>query len=89
MNADGYGQTRITINPEVIGNPIGLPIGSKITFTSDREQLRNPEIYVMNADGSGQTRLTYHSSGGRYFNDNPAWSPDGSKIAFHLQQRPS
>jgi TolB protein len=34
------------------------------------------EIYVMNADGTGQTRLT--TEGGSF----PAWSPNGSKIAF-------
>ena len=35
-------------------------------------------IYVMNANGSGQTKLT---NGGAYHFD-PAWSPDGRKIAF-------
>ncbi len=32
----------------------------------------------MNADGSGQKRLAYHISGG----EDPAWSPDGQRIAF-------
>jgi uncharacterized repeat protein (TIGR01451 family) len=36
------------------------------------------EIYVMNPDGSGRTRLTTNSAADYY----PAWSPDGSKIAF-------
>ena len=36
------------------------------------------EIYVMNADGSVQTSLTYNLAG----ESAPAWSPDGSKIAF-------
>ena len=36
-------------------------------------------IYVMNRDGSQQTRLTDHASGDYW----PAWSPDGSRIAFH------
>ena len=32
----------------------------------------------MGADGSGQTRLTSNSA----WNDEPSWSPDGSKIVF-------
>jgi Tol biopolymer transport system component len=32
----------------------------------------------MNADGSGQTRLNDHPA----FDDHPAWSPGGSRIAF-------
>jgi TolB protein len=36
------------------------------------------EIYVMNADGSGQTNLTKNPA----FDSAPAWSPDGTRIAF-------
>jgi Tol biopolymer transport system component len=38
----------------------------------------DPEIYVIEPDGTGATQLTNNSS----FDGNPAWSPDGSKIAF-------
>ncbi|WP_158296637.1 TolB family protein [Nocardioides albidus] len=52
----------------------------RIAFASARDG--NWEIYVMNADGSGQTRLTFDgaSDGG------PAWSPDGTRIAFQRIQ---
>jgi dipeptidyl aminopeptidase/acylaminoacyl peptidase len=38
----------------------------------------NTEIYTVNSDGTGETRLT----GSARTDDVPAWSPDGSKIAF-------
>ena len=43
---------------------------------SDRDG--NSEIYVMNVDGTGLTRLTDDPAVDVY----PAWSPDGSRIAF-------
>src|SRR5437667_6655635 len=36
----------------------------------------------MNVDGSGQTRLTVNTASDRLAPLNPAWSPDGTKIAF-------
>ena len=36
------------------------------------------DIYLMNADGSNVTRLTDNSAD----DSEPAWSPDGSRIAF-------
>ncbi len=36
------------------------------------------DIYVMNADGSGKRKLTHNAR----YNAEPAWSPDGRKIAF-------
>jgi TolB protein len=56
-------------------------MNGKLVFWSVREganQEESPELYVMNADGSGQTQLTTKPG----FENYPAWSPDGSKIAF-------
>ena len=67
------------------------PDGTKIVFTSDpaADYLGVPlpgnpfnyptkEIFVINADGTGLTQLTLNS----YEERGPAWSPDGSRIAF-------
>jgi WD40-like Beta Propeller Repeat len=42
----------------------------------------NPEIYSMDADGGNQTRLTHDPVLAPAFDVAPAWSPDGSKLAF-------
>jgi TolB protein len=63
------------------------PDGTQIAFISDRDGDVMaygdvvglvPEVYVMNADGTGQTNLTNNPTA----DDEPAWSPDGSEIAF-------
>jgi Tol biopolymer transport system component len=48
----------------------------KIAFASNREG--NFEIYTINSDGSDQVRLTNNPGVDNY----PAWSPDGTMIAF-------
>ena len=60
----------------MIGAPRIHRMGPKIAFASGRGG--SQEIYIMNTDGSEQIRLTDTMG----FNDNPSYSPDGSKIAF-------
>ena len=93
INVDGSNQTNLTNNPAHDDAPAWSPDGTKIAFVSDRNG--NKEIYVMNADGSNPTDLIYSfptenspkawSSGVTtifHSEDYPAWSPDGTKIAF-------
>src|SRR5688500_6715507 len=83
MNADGTGQTNLSANAASDSSPAFSPDGTKIVFSSNRTANFEAEIFVMNIDGSAQTRLTFFGNP----NSNPqagdpAFSPDGTKIAF-------
>ncbi|MGA9595509.1 MAG: Ig-like domain-containing protein, partial [Acidimicrobiia bacterium] len=53
----------------------------KIAFLSTALEA-NPNILVMNDDGSGRTNLTTDGIGFDNVVSSPAWSPDGSRVAF-------
>src|SRR3990172_2758918 len=85
MNADGSGLTRLT-NPGYSHHwPAWSRDGTKIVFERhsgfDTEGEVNPvpNIYVISADGSGLRRLTRT---GEAEDHGPAWSPDGTTLAF-------
>lgn len=66
-NADGSGLTVLTHGTSPRWSPDG-----RIAFAN------GGEVYVMNADGSGLINLTNNPG----YDQTPAWSPDGSTIAF-------
>lgn len=83
MNAEGSDLTQLTDNTADDWAPAWSPDGTQITFASQRDPIADfegppPEIYIMNADGSDQTRLTVNSVS----DSCPAWSPDGTRIAY-------
>ena len=83
MNLLGQNQTNISNNTFHEEHPAWSPDGTKLAYSSDRDARYGPrqymEVYSMNADGTGVARLTSNDNGG---DSHPAWSPDGSKIAF-------
>jgi len=83
VNRDGTDQTVVTDFHDPHGvswSPDGTVIAFTIGFAPPPYDIDPGDIYVVGVDGSGLTRLTHSSL---QCNDlHPAWSPDGSALAF-------
>ena len=82
MNADGSNETRLRPGDSDYVpsySPAWSPGASRILFQT---YSGGWEIYAMDTDGSNLNRLTFNE----YFDESPAWSADGARIAFHTDR---
>jgi Tol biopolymer transport system component len=83
MNPDGTDQRQLTFDPGDKSYPEWSPDGTRLLYSAPGDPLGQStglglDIWMLNVDGTGITRVVT-GPGDDYA---PAWSPDGSRIAF-------
>lgn len=79
INPDGTGLTQLTPGESGVYNyqPALSPDGTRVAFGTVQDNISG--ISIVDVDGSGLRKLTTNE---KSYDNEPAWSADGSKIAF-------
>jgi Tol biopolymer transport system component len=93
VNPDGSGMAPLTALPGVSADPAWSPDGKELVFAHAPRMASPPgppsplwSLYTFSKDGTGLRRLTRCRRPGCFQDYEPAWSPDGSQIAFVRNQ---
>ncbi|HEX3454442.1 MAG TPA: hypothetical protein VHS03_07440, partial [Gaiellaceae bacterium] len=83
VTPSGNGLRRLTPHGSAAGSPAFAPNGRRIVYArypcdDSGSNCVRADLWAMDADGSNQEQLTSTSDS----EDEPAWSPDGSEIAY-------
>jgi dipeptidyl aminopeptidase/acylaminoacyl peptidase len=85
MRADGSARTNITADGAYYDLvPSISPDGSRIAYTSDRDDDGRYEVYTIAADGSDERRITTNTSSVTFVG--PKYSPDGTKLLVAMRE---
>ena len=80
MNADGSDLHTLTANTTDDESPDWAPDGTSLVYFGWREG--RPRLFVIGADGTGDRLLGTDVPPDHLYDNDPAWSRDGSVIAF-------
>jgi tol-pal system beta propeller repeat protein TolB len=84
MRPDGRGVRRVTSGPLEDTSPTWSPDGRQLAFVREDASLGASRVYVTSVDGRGVRPLVarLQLDPAATFESDPAWSPDGKRLAF-------